>query len=75
MEITLDLRHLRCPLPVLRARKALGGLAPGSLLIVQCTDPLSGLDIPHLVNQLGDELAASTVEDGVQTFTIRKRAG
>ena len=44
-EKTLNLRGLKCPLPALRTRKALSGVASGDLLIVECTDPLAGLDI------------------------------
>ena len=72
-DFTLDLRDLRCPLPVLRTRKALRRLAPGAVLIVECTDPLAGIDIPHLVAQSGDVLRALDIIDGVQVFTIEKR--
>jgi tRNA 2-thiouridine synthesizing protein A len=56
---TLNLRGLKCPLPALRARKALTGLA-GGLLIAECTDPLTAIDIPNLLNQTGDKLRSST---------------
>ena len=55
-EKTLNLRGLKCPLPALRTRKALGGMQPGDILIVECTDPLAGIDIPNLLNQTGDTL-------------------
>ena len=45
-EKKLDLRGLKCPLPVLRTRKALAGSASGDVLVVACTDPLAGIDIP-----------------------------
>ncbi|WP_375458114.1 sulfurtransferase TusA family protein [uncultured Enterovirga sp.] len=68
----LDLRGLKCPLPALRTRKALRAALPGDLLAVDCTDPLSRLDIPNLIRETGDVLEA--VEDGgdVVTFRIRK---
>ncbi len=69
----LDLRGLKCPLPVLRTRKALAGGAPGDILIVSCTDPLAGIDIPHLLNQTGDLLEEMRTEANVITFRIRKR--
>jgi tRNA 2-thiouridine synthesizing protein A len=69
----LDLRGLKCPLPVLRTRKALAGGAPGDILIVCCTDPLAGIDIPHLLNQTGDMLEEMRTEANVITFRIRKR--
>ena len=71
-ETTIDLRGLKCPLPVLRARKALAALAPGDLLIAQCTDPLAAIDIPNLVNQTGDTLEVSTREGDLLVFRIRK---
>ena len=69
---TLDLRGLKCPLPALRTRRALGHLAPGQVLVVSCTDPLAGLDIPNLLRETGDALL-SGARDGRETrFTIRK---
>ena len=72
-EKTIDLRGLKCPLPALRARKALSKLAPGDLLIAECTDPLTAIDIPNLLNQTGDKLEASTREGEMLIFRIRKR--
>jgi tRNA 2-thiouridine synthesizing protein A len=72
-EKTLNLRGLKCPLPTLRVRKALTGLAAGDLLVAQCTDPLTEIDIPNLINQTGDELMDSSRADNVITFRIRKR--
>ena len=48
---TLNLRGLKCPLPALRARKALGGMAAGDLLTIECTDPLTAIDIPNLLRR------------------------
>ncbi|MDA1100191.1 MAG: sulfurtransferase TusA family protein [Proteobacteria bacterium] len=42
----LDVRGMICPLPVLRARKALAAMAPGDLLRVYCTDPAAAADFP-----------------------------
>ena len=55
-EKTINLRGLKCPLPALRARKALTGLKAGDVLIAECTDPLTAIDIPNLLNQTGDAL-------------------
>jgi tRNA 2-thiouridine synthesizing protein A len=70
---TLNLRGLKCPLPALRARKALTGLKSGDLLIAECTDPLTAIDIPNLLNQTGDKLESSSRDGGVLVFRIRKR--
>ncbi|HSZ68580.1 MAG TPA: sulfurtransferase TusA family protein [Xanthobacteraceae bacterium] len=71
-EKTLNLRGLKCPLPALRTRKALGGMQAGDIIIVECTDPLAGLDIPNLLNQTGDVLEQTRKEKGLMTFRIRK---
>lgn len=57
--IELDLSGLKCPLPVLRTRKALRGLASGHTLQVVCTDPLAMIDIPNLVREEGARLDAA----------------
>ena len=72
-EKTLNLRGLKCPLPALRARKALGALQSGDILIVECTDPLTAIDIPNLLNQTGDTLEDTAKEKKLLTFRIRKK--
>jgi tRNA 2-thiouridine synthesizing protein A len=72
-EKIFDLRGLKCPLPVLRTRKALTGSAAGDILIVACTDPLAGIDIPNLLRETGDALEEARQEARVTTFRIRKR--
>jgi tRNA 2-thiouridine synthesizing protein A len=71
-ETTLDLRGLRCPLPALKVRKALTRLAAGDRLVVECTDPLSTLDIPNLINETGDLLEGSENQPGLFVFRIKK---
>ena len=68
----IDLRGLKCPLPVLRTRKALRTLPSGTALLVHCTDPLAELDIPHLVREDGHQLERQTHDDAVFSFLIRK---
>ena len=72
-EKTLNLRGLKCPLPTLRVRKALTSLKPGDLLLAECTDPLTEIDIPNLISQTGDQLMQASRADQVITFRIRKR--
>jgi len=72
-EKTINLRGLKCPLPALRTRKALTGMAKGDVLVVECTDPLTAIDIPSLLNQTGDTLEATLRADTIITFRIRKR--
>ncbi|MEE7491239.1 sulfurtransferase TusA family protein [Methylobacterium oryzae CBMB20] len=69
--VDLDLSGLKCPLPVLRTRKALRGLAAGRTLVVTCTDPLAALDIPNLVREEGARLdAAERLSEGRLRFRI-----
>ena len=70
--VLLDLRGLRCPLPALRTRKALSRTPPGGRLRVACTDPLSVIDIPHLVAATGDVLESQSEEAGVHVFSLRR---
>jgi tRNA 2-thiouridine synthesizing protein A len=72
-ETTLNLRGLRCPLPALKTRKALTRLASGDRLVVECSDPLSAIDIPNLLRETGDTLEGNAQETGVYVFRIRKR--
>jgi len=72
-EKTLNLRGIKCPLPALRTRKALGSLQRGDVLIVECTDPLAAVDIPNLINQTGDALEETRKDNRLLTFFIRKR--
>ena len=71
-EIHLNLRGLKCPLPALKTRKALQGLAPGDLLVVECTDPLAAIDIPNLVNETKDVLEGREQAEGALLFRIRR---
>ena len=71
-ETRLDLRGLKCPLPALKTRKALKGIAAGEVLVVECTDPLAAIDIPHLVGQTGDLLDGAAQEGDLLVFRIRK---
>jgi tRNA 2-thiouridine synthesizing protein A len=71
-EKPFDLRGLKCPLPVLRTRKALADMQAGDILIVSCTDPLATIDIPNLLRETGDMLEHSSQHAQVMTFRIRK---
>jgi tRNA 2-thiouridine synthesizing protein A len=72
--LRLDLRGLKCPLPVLRTQKRLDRLGPGERVIVECTDPLSMIDIPHLVHIRGDVLEETIERDGLYVFHIRAKS-
>jgi tRNA 2-thiouridine synthesizing protein A len=72
-EIVLDLRGLRCPQPVLRAKKALRNVPVGGTLVMECTDPLTVIDVPHFVNQTGHALSAQTRDGELYIFRIVKQ--
>jgi tRNA 2-thiouridine synthesizing protein A len=72
-EKKINLRGLKCPLPALRAKKALAGLANGDVLIVECSDPLAAIDIPNLLRETGDALEHKIATDDLLTFRIRKK--
>ena len=68
----LDARGLLCPLPVLKARKRLAGLAPGEVLRVLADDPAALVDIPHFCAEAGHVMEGQGEEDGAQVYLIRK---
>lgn len=68
----LDARGLNCPLPILRAKKALNELTGGQVLHVIATDPGSVKDFEAFAKQTGNELMESTEENGEFRFLIKK---
>jgi tRNA 2-thiouridine synthesizing protein A len=68
----LDAKGLLCPLPVLKARKAMQEVAPGGLLRVLATDKGAVKDFAAFCNTTGHTLVASDEKDGVFIFDIRK---
>ena len=70
--VILDAKGLKCPLPVLKARKAMRALPPGGVLRVLATDPGAAKDFAHFCETTGHELLASSEEGELLTFDIRK---
>jgi len=68
----LDATGLNCPLPILRAKKALGGMAAGQVLSIIATDPGSVKDFEAFAKQTGNELMESKEEGGKFLFLIKK---
>ena len=68
----LDTSGLKCPLPVLKAKKALKAMAAGDRLTVIATDPGAMKDFHHFCEASGDSLESATDDDGVLTFVIGK---
>ena len=67
---TLDLRGLKCPLPVLRARKYLSKQEHGHQVTILTTDPLAVIDIPHMCHEDGHSCAAPTKLEAEHHFHI-----
>lgn len=72
MEKSLDLKGLKCPLPVLKTRKAMSQIAPGDRLIVVTTDPMAEIDIPHFCNENGHQLVTLERTEGGHRFVVQK---
>ena len=70
----LDVRGLKCPLPVLRANNAIRALSPGETLEVQATDPAAPQDFVNFCETTGHALVESRESDGVFTMIVRKKA-
>ncbi len=73
-DTVLDVKGLRCPLPVLRANRVLRGLPPGTQLRVLATDRASVADFQAFCRETGHALVAFSEEAGVFRFLIRRRA-
>lgn len=69
----LDVKGLKCPLPILRTKKALSGMSSGQVLQVVATDPSTSKDFDAFARQTGHELLASNENDGEFTFLIRRK--
>jgi tRNA 2-thiouridine synthesizing protein A len=69
----LDARGLNCPLPILRAKKALAALQSGQVLKVLATDPGALRDFQAFSRQTGHQLVAHSEERKEFTFFMRKK--
>lgn len=71
----LDLVGLNCPLPVLKSRRALAGMAPGERLEIRASDPLASIDVPHMVAEDGHRLVDQRRDGAVLIFLVAKGDG
>ena len=70
--LTIDLTGLKCPLPVLKARRRIGEMSSGEVLVILADDPAAPLDFDHFCHTGGHQLLESTENDGVFTMRIAK---
>ena len=72
-ETVLDVKGMSCPLPVLRANRALRAMEPGARLRVLATDRAAAADFQAFCKETGHSLLAWSEEGGVLSFLIRKK--
>lgn len=68
----LDVKGLKCPLPVLKVQKVMKSLTVGDILIVHATDPLSVIDVPNYCNESGNKLLNQASDQDVHIFHIER---
>ncbi len=73
VDAEVDARGLNCPLPILKAKKALSGMASGQLLRVLATDPGSVRDFQAFARQTGNELVEQRQDGDVVAHVMRRR--
>jgi len=71
-DLIVDTKGLACPMPIVKAKKALDELKPGQLLEVSSTDKGSFNDFTAWVRKTNHELVQHKEENGVFTFIIKK---
>jgi tRNA 2-thiouridine synthesizing protein A len=69
---TLDATGLKCPMPVLRARRTLKAMPSGALLELLADDPASAKDVPAFCEMTGDTLEQTRQDGDTFVFHIRK---
>ena len=69
----LDARGLNCPLPILKAKKALSDMASGQVLRIIATDPGSEKDFEAFSKQTGNTLLGHSSENHEFTFFLKKK--
>lgn len=73
-DATLDAKGLNCPLPILKAKKAIRDVPSGGTLEVLATDPGAVADFEAFCRQTGHELMEQSEEGGVYRFVIKNAA-
>ena len=68
----LNAEGLNCPLPIIKAKKALKAMSAGQVLEVRATDPGSVADFAAFCNQTGNELLSSGTEGDIYKFEIKR---
>lgn len=69
----LDVKGLKCPMPMLKTKKTLAKMQPGEKLLVQATDPHALRDLSQFADQTGNKLLSSSEEDGVINIVMQRK--
>ena len=69
----LDLRGLKCPLPVLKTQKRMKSMNSGEVIVVNTTDPMADLDFTHYCKEHGHKILEKSDSKNYQTFKIQKK--
>ena len=72
MPTLLDAKGLNCPMPIVKAKKALKDLPAGETLEVLATDPASAMDFQSFCKATGNKLLESGMDEGVYRYLIEK---
>jgi tRNA 2-thiouridine synthesizing protein A len=68
----VDVRGLKCPLPVLKTARRMQPHPAGTRFVVLTTDPLAAIDVPHFCNENGHRLLANAPDENGLRFEIEK---
>jgi tRNA 2-thiouridine synthesizing protein A len=73
VDLELDCRDIRCPLPIIRLANNIGDIAVGQRLAVVANDPAARADVPAWCRMRGQEyVGEDTAADGVPRFVVRR---
>ena len=70
--VVIDVRGLKCPLPVLKTARRMALHQAGTRFVVLTTDPMAAIDVPHFCSEAGHRLLGRQEEDGGLRFEIEK---
>jgi tRNA 2-thiouridine synthesizing protein A len=73
IELTIDAKGQKCPMPVLLTSRGVKKIESGQVMLVEATDGGSKSDIPSWAKDTGNELLESSSADGIYRFVIRKK--
>jgi tRNA 2-thiouridine synthesizing protein A len=73
VDLTIDAKGQKCPMPVLLASRGIKKIESGQVMLIEATDAGSKSDIPSWAKDTGNELLESSSADGIYRYVIRKK--